>query len=149
MLEWLGWVGGAPARAPRHTKTPRRGSNSGVSDTARFNWLPAAWGGLQHRGHTTTPGAGRQRRSTNVVPHGSQPRAHGCTSGNQRREDAGHPHSRACRQSGSDGGLPQTLKQACSQRVSGSAMCVQRFDDSLSSAIHITYRISLRSSSLQ
>ena len=30
-----------------------------------------------------------------------------------------------------------------------SAMCVQRFDDSLGSAIRITYRISLRSSSLQ
>jgi hypothetical protein len=29
-----------------------------------------------------------------------------------------------------------------------SAICVQRFDDSLSSAIRITYRISLRSSSL-
>jgi hypothetical protein len=28
-------------------------------------------------------------------------------------------------------------------------MCVQRFDDSLRSAIHITYRISLRSSSLR
>jgi hypothetical protein len=28
-------------------------------------------------------------------------------------------------------------------------MCVQRFDDSRSSAIHITYRISLRSSSLR
>ena len=31
----------------------------------------------------------------------------------------------------------------------GSAMCVQRFDDSQSSAIRITYRISLRSSSFQ
>ena len=30
----------------------------------------------------------------------------------------------------------------------GGAMCVQRFDDSLNSAIHITYRISLRSSSM-
>ena len=30
-----------------------------------------------------------------------------------------------------------------------SAMCVQRFNDSRNSAIHITYRISLRSSSLQ
>jgi len=29
------------------------------------------------------------------------------------------------------------------------AMCVQRFDDSLESAIHTTYRISLRSSSMQ
>ncbi len=28
------------------------------------------------------------------------------------------------------------------------AMCVQRFDDSLKSAIHTTYRISLRSSSM-
>ncbi|PKX88293.1 hypothetical protein P174DRAFT_380712 [Aspergillus novofumigatus IBT 16806] len=30
----------------------------------------------------------------------------------------------------------------------GGAMCVQRLDDSLNSAIHITYRISLRSSSM-
>jgi hypothetical protein len=30
-----------------------------------------------------------------------------------------------------------------------SASCVQGFDDSLNSAIHITYRISLRSSSLR
>ena len=30
-----------------------------------------------------------------------------------------------------------------------SAICVQSFDDSLNSAIHITYRISLRSSSLR
>jgi hypothetical protein len=33
-------------------------------------------------------------------------------------------------------------------RVLAGAMCVQRFDDSLDSAIHITYRISLRSSSM-
>ncbi len=32
--------------------------------------------------------------------------------------------------------------------VPGGAMCVQRFDGSLNSAIHITYRISLRSSSM-
>ena len=32
--------------------------------------------------------------------------------------------------------------------VPESATCVQRFDDSLNSAIRITYRISLRSSSL-
>jgi hypothetical protein len=30
-----------------------------------------------------------------------------------------------------------------------SAICVQRFDDSRTSAIHTTYRISLRSSSLR
>jgi hypothetical protein len=32
--------------------------------------------------------------------------------------------------------------------IPGSARCVQRFDDSLNSAIHITYHISLRSSSM-
>ena len=42
----------------------------------------------------------------------------------------------------------QTLKQAFS-RLPGSAICVQNFDDSLNSAIRITYRISLRSSSLR
>ena len=33
-------------------------------------------------------------------------------------------------------------------RMLAGAMCVQRFDDSLNSAIHITYRITLRSSSM-
>lgn len=33
-------------------------------------------------------------------------------------------------------------------RILAGAMCVQRFDGSLNSAIHITYRISLRSSSM-
>ncbi len=33
--------------------------------------------------------------------------------------------------------------------IPNSAMCVQRFDDSRNSAIHITFRNSLRSSSLQ
>ncbi len=33
-------------------------------------------------------------------------------------------------------------------RILAGAMCVQRFDDSRNSAIHITYRISLRSSSM-
>ncbi len=42
-----------------------------------------------------------------------------------------------------------TLKKACSRAYPGSASCVQRFDDSLNSAIRITYRISLRSSSLR
>ena len=45
--------------------------------------------------------------------------------------------------------LEPILKEACSQGYPMSAICVQRFDDSLSSAIRITYRISLRSSSLR
>ena len=44
------------------------------------------------------------------------------------------------------GGLKQTLQQTYSPE--GSASCVQNFDDSLDSAIRMTYRISLRSSSL-
>ena len=40
------------------------------------------------------------------------------------------------------------LKQTYSQFLE-SADCVQKFDDSQNSAIHITYRISLRSSSLR
>ena len=45
--------------------------------------------------------------------------------------------------------LEPILREACSQGYPVSAICVQRFDDSLSSAIRITYRISLRSSSLR
>jgi hypothetical protein len=45
-------------------------------------------------------------------------------------------------------GDPLTLKQACSRENPGSAMCVQSLDDSRDIAIRITYRISLRSSSL-
>ena len=42
----------------------------------------------------------------------------------------------------------QTLRQACFRVKPESAMCVQNFDDSRGLAIRITYRISLRSSSL-
>ena len=42
----------------------------------------------------------------------------------------------------------QTLKWVCYRAWPGSAMCVQSFDDSRDRAIRITYRISLRSSSL-
>lgn len=41
------------------------------------------------------------------------------------------------------------LKDTCFRAYPESAMCVQRFDDSLNSAIRITYRILLRSSSLR
>ena len=45
--------------------------------------------------------------------------------------------------------LCSILKEVCSEAEPRSAICVQSFDDSLSFAIHITYRISLRSSSLR
>ncbi len=44
--------------------------------------------------------------------------------------------------------VEMTLGQACTARILAGAICVQRFDGSLRSAIRITYRISLRSSSL-
>ena len=45
-------------------------------------------------------------------------------------------------------GDPQTLRQACYREIPESAMCVQNLNDSRGLAIRITYRISLRSSSL-
>ena len=42
----------------------------------------------------------------------------------------------------------QTLRQVCPQEGPEGAMCVQNFNDSRGLAIRITYRISLRSSSL-
>ena len=54
-----------------------------------------------------------------------------------------------------DGPRPSEYLRRCNDARAGipsgipeGAMCVQRFDDSLNSAIHITYRISLRSSSM-
>src|SRR3984893_3024438 len=50
----------------------------------------------------------------------------------------------------------KTVLEGCNDARTGippgipeGAMCVQRFDDSLNSAIHITYRNSLRSSSMR
>ena len=43
---------------------------------------------------------------------------------------------------------PRTLRQVCYPAEPGSTMCVQSFDDSRGFAVRITYRISLRSSSL-
>ena len=57
------------------------------------------------------------------------------------------PNSSYQQNIGADWGL-QTLRQACFQENPESAMCVQNFDDSRGLAIRITYRISLRSSSL-
>ena len=158
MLEWFRGVGGAQT-PPRHTKTPSAFAQSTHPQRASVTPCRAAWGGLQHRGHTTTPGANRCLLNSHAfgiarvannegglsrVPTGALQATGGAVAHCRTPTVPRAPHDRA-----HDGGLPQTLKQACSQRVSRSAMCVQRFDDSLSSAIHITYRISLRSSSLQ
>ena len=76
-----------------------------------------------------------------------------CRARPARRPQSAAPHAPAGakRRASARGGEwgEQTLQQACSQAYPGSAMCVQNFDDSLNSAIRITYRISLRSSSLR
>ena len=57
------------------------------------------------------------------------------------------PHS--CRLSDDNAFVDwRTLGQTCSRGDPGSAICVQRLDDSLNSAIHTTYRSLLRSSSM-
>ena len=60
----------------------------------------------------------------------------------RQAEDAPTPARNGAREGGNDArtGMPA--------RMLAGAMCVQRFDGSLNSAIHITYRISLRSSSM-
>ena len=61
-----------------------------------------------------------------------------------KRVRARKPCTRARR-----GGVVTPLEGAFFQSETGRAICVQRFDDSLNSAIRTTYRISLRSSSLR
>ena len=56
------------------------------------------------------------------------------------------PHS--CRRSDDNTLKWQTLGQTCSRGDPGGAICVQRLDDSLNSAIHTRYRSLLRSSSM-
>ena len=55
----------------------------------------------------------------------------------------------ACSRRRRGGGVEPILSEACSQGYPESAICVQKLDDSLNSAIRITYRISLRSSSVR
>ena len=65
----------------------------------------------------------------------------GCCQPKREKPD-GRPNTQAALEGRNDArtGMPQGIPRG--------ARCVQRFDDSLNSAIHITYRISLRSSSM-
>jgi hypothetical protein len=114
----------AAARVPEKdpTKTPVRPS---VRRKQHFN----------HRRPTTAGLAGGHTPATlhYTTIH--------CYSSQTGKEQQHAMHARAERES-------LTLRQACSQETPGSAMCVQSLDDSRGFAIRITYRISLRSSSL-
>ena len=105
-----------------------------------------AWHPIAIVQHTLAPTQSR-RRHRRLFVSGGLPREQ------QGGPQSAAPHSSAGakRRASARGGewCEQTLQQACSQAYPGSAMCVQNFDDSLNSAIRITYRISLRSSSLR
>ena len=72
-----------------------------------------------------------------------------CARSKFQQSHRGQSHNPATqpKESGAEWGV-RTLRQACCQEIPGSAMCVQNFNDSRGLAIRITYRISLRSSSL-
>ena len=129
------------AQAYSHHHT-RRASARQNAPTQRGS-TAGARGVLFGTGRAPTGSASAALQATNS----QRPSGHTCV--HPPRRTAGRPYSWKAFVKTPPEGLPQTLKQACSQKFSESAMCVQRFDDSLSSAIHITYRISLRSSSLQ
>ena len=87
--------------------------------------------------------------------HQQQYRARAAIVFSTSTERAKHQHARnvticscLCRNTHTTKRGLQTLSQPCRQEIPGSAMCVQNFDDSRGLAIRITYRISLRSSSL-
>lgn len=70
---------------------------------------------------------------------------------NQRRRGQNNQRTNNCVSSwtGTDSeSCPQILRQACLRETPQGAMCVQNIHDSRGLAIRITYRISLRSSSL-
>ena len=149
----LGW--GGRARAPRHTDALRVAPSLRVCPHAP-PWAPSCLGrvaAMKPHHHTRQVHQGThthaKRQPQGRVVHGRGSRTSPRPAPSFRQPAGSQPAGRPYSQGLPLGGLSQTLKQACSRKFSRSAMCVQRFDDSLSSAIHITYRISLRSSSLQ
>ena len=73
---------------------------------------------------------------------------HSCIQGERIRRARKIPQIPAFQQKVEGGGIHDT-QTGVPLGIPRGASCVQRFDDSLNSAIHITYRISLRSSSMR
>ena len=88
---------------------------------------------------TPEPSAGAPTLCANTEPRGGHARPQAVARRTRRRVRRARAATR----------VEAPLEEACSQAEPGSASCVQRFDDSLNSAIRTTYRISLRSSSLR
>ena len=85
---------------------------------------------------------GLQERVTKPHTLEDRTRCRRCLSGPPPGSGGREPNTQAVLEGSNDArtGMPPGIP--------GGAMCVQRLDDSLNSAIHITYRISLRSSSM-
>jgi hypothetical protein len=91
----------------------------------------------------SSAGAGRAYRAGDEAPYARGPDAvPPLPFGPVPRHGGRRPNTQAVLEGSNDArtGMPPGIP--------GGAMCVQRLDDSLNSAIHITYRISLRSSSM-
>ncbi|KAF7585140.1 hypothetical protein BBP40_012177, partial [Aspergillus hancockii] len=86
--------------------------------------------------------AGPTERVTKPHTLEDRTRCRRCLSGPSPREGGRDPTHKPCLMGSNDArtGMPPGIP--------GGAMCVQRLDDSRNSAIHISYRISLRSSSM-
>ena len=100
--------------------------------TADLPFTHTRWATERQSGAPTAKAAGHQRD---------------CTVNLSRAKKGTATLQQPMQSTGADWGL-RTLRQACFQENPESAMCVQNFDDSRGLAIRITYRISLRSSSL-
>ena len=88
--------------------------------------------------------------STKAVAHDSNSRSHNPATKNMSRSSHSIKQQNAKQHKhnlGAEWGS-RTLRKVCYRAFPGSAMCVQNLDDSRGFAIRITYRISLRSSSL-
>ena len=88
-------------------------------------------------------GAGRAYRAGDEAPYARGPDAvPPLPFGSAPRNRGAGPNTQAVLEGSNDArtGMPSGIPEG--------AMCVQRLDDSLNSAIHISYRISLRSSSM-
>ena len=93
------------------------------------------------RGGRLAP-AGPNERVTKPHTLEDRTRCRRCLSGPSPGRGGRGPNTQAVLEGSNDArtGMPPGIP--------GGAMCVQRLDDSLNSAIHISYRISLRSSSM-
>ena len=110
-------------------------------DMLKFSGYPYLIRGQPEKDDGLSAGAGRAYRAGDEAPYARGPDAvpplpFGPVPGGTE------PNTQAVLEGSNDArtGMPPGIP--------GGAMCVQRFDDSLNSAIRITYRISLRSSSM-